>query len=134
MTTPTSEKAARPLSPHLQIYKPQLTSGMSIFHRMTGIALACGLPVFVLWLVVAAGGPEIYVNFINLFHNIIGQILLFGWTFAFFYHFCCGIRHLLWDAGYGLTIKAVYTSGYIAIGIAVLATACVWFRVYGMAS
>jgi succinate dehydrogenase / fumarate reductase cytochrome b subunit len=134
MTTPPSSKIARPLSPHLQVYKPQLTSGMSIFHRITGIALACGFPVFVAWLVVVAGGSQIYADFIGVFHTIVGQVLLFGWTFAFFYHFCCGIRHLAWDTGYWLSIKAVYTSGYVAIAIALLATASVWLKVYGMPS
>jgi len=130
--TPPATKTARPLSPHLQVYKPQLTSGMSIFHRLTGIALAFGLPVFVAWLVVLAGGKKVYPDFMGLFHTAIGQILLFGWTFAFFYHFCCGIRHLLWDAGYCLSIKAVYTSGYIAIGLAIIGTVSVWLKVYAV--
>ena len=132
MTTSSSQKIARPLSPHLQIYKPQLTSGMSIFHRITGVALAFALPVFVAWLVVVAGGPQVYADFMKLFQTLLGQILLYGWMFAFFYHFCCGIRHLLWDAGYGLNLRAVYISGYIAIGLSLLATASVWFKVHGM--
>lgn len=134
MTTPSSQKIARPLSPHLQIYRPQLTSGMSIFHRITGVALACGLPVFVAWLVVTASDAQMYGNFVNLFHNPIGQILLFGWMFAFFYHFFCGLRHLAWDAGYGLTLKAVYVSGYITIALALLLTLAVALKVYGIPS
>ncbi|HEU0117457.1 MAG TPA: succinate dehydrogenase, cytochrome b556 subunit, partial [Alphaproteobacteria bacterium] len=88
----TTGKTARPLSPHLQVYKPQLTSGMSIFHRITGVALCAALPVFVAWLVMLANGPKSYPDFMNLFHNPVGQILLFGWVFSFFYHLCCGIR------------------------------------------
>ena len=131
MSTPSS-KTARPLSPHLQIYKPQLTSGMSIFHRITGIALAAGLPVFVAWLVVVAGGPKPYQSFMECFHTTIGQIFLFGWTFSFFYHFCCGIRHLCWDAGYFLSIKSVYTTGRIALGVSILLTVYVWLHFYGL--
>src|SRR5476649_2375079 len=99
MSVSPSVKTARPLSPHLQVYRPQLTSVLSIFHRMTGVALALGLPVFVAWLVVVASGQETYSTFISYLQTTIGQILLCGWTLAFFYHFCCGIRHLLWDAG-----------------------------------
>jgi len=132
MSANSAPKTARPLSPHLQVYKPQITSAMSIFHRITGIALACGLPVFVAWLIFVAAGPKFYPIFTNPFNTVVGQILLFGWTFAFFYHFCCGIRHLLWDAGYGLSIKAVYTSGYLTIGLAVVGTASVWIKVYGL--
>jgi succinate dehydrogenase / fumarate reductase cytochrome b subunit len=132
MTTSSTPKTARPLSPHLQVYKPQLTSGMSIFHRITGVALACGMPVFVIWLLVVASGPQMYDNFTELFHTIVGQILLAGWTFAFFYHFFCGLRHLAWDAGYGLNIKAVYYSGYIAIALSLLLTAAIWVKAYGL--
>jgi len=132
MATTLLPKNARPLSPHLQIYRPQITSGMSIFHRITGMALSAGLPVFVAWLVVVASGPKIYPDFMNLFHTCLGQIVLFGWTFAFFYHFLCGIRHLAWDAGYWLSIKAVYISGYITIVLALLLTATVWIKAYGL--
>lgn len=127
-----SPKTARPLSPHLQIYKPQLTSGMSIFHRITGVGLAFGLPIFAMWLLTVAGGAEYYKNLMTLFHTWVGQVLLFGWTFCFFYHFCCGIRHLLWDAGYLLGIKAVYSSGRIALGLSVLLTIGIWLKAYGM--
>ena len=124
-------KRARPLSPHLQIYRPQLTSIMSILHRATGIALALGLPVFVAWLVALAAGEGIYNSFIDLFQNPIGQILLFGWSWSFFYHFCTGIRHLLWDAGYFLDIKGVYATGWTAVAISTLVTAGVWAMLLG---
>jgi succinate dehydrogenase / fumarate reductase cytochrome b subunit len=132
MTSPLTA-SKRPLSPHLQVYKPQLTSGMSIFHRITGIALAAGLPVFVAWVVALAGSEQLYATFTGLFNNIVGQVLLAGWSFCFFYHFCSGIRHLVWDAGYALSIKSVYISGYIAIAIALLLTAYVWLKIYGIA-
>jgi succinate dehydrogenase / fumarate reductase cytochrome b subunit len=125
-------KTARPLSPHLQVYKPQLTSGMSIFHRFTGIGLALGLPVFVFWLIQLAQGQNDYASFMDLLHTCVGQILLFGWTWAFFYHFCNGIRHLIWDTGRMLTLEKVYLSGYITIGVSVLATALIWLAAYGV--
>jgi succinate dehydrogenase / fumarate reductase cytochrome b subunit len=130
MTTPPPALKARPLSPHLQIYKPQLTTGMSIFHRMTGVALAFGLPVFVAWLVALAKGPEAYGCFDICARSLIGQALLFGWCFAFFYHFFCGIRHLLWDAGYFLDIKGVYSTGRIVLGISLFLTLGLWVKLY----
>jgi succinate dehydrogenase / fumarate reductase, cytochrome b subunit len=125
-------KTARPLSPHLQVYKPQLTSGMSIFHRFTGIGLAVGLPVLVIWLVAIAQGSNSYNEFMGYARTCIGQICLFGWTWAFFYHFCNGIRHLIWDTGRMLTIEKVYLSGYIALGVSALGTVLVWLSIYGV--
>jgi len=132
MTTVSSAKPARPLSPHLQIYKPQISSAMSIFHRITGVGLALGLPVFVAWLVALAGGNSSYAVFNKLIHTCIGQIMLLGWTWAFFYHFCCGIRHLLWDAGLFLNLKGMHTTGRIALGCSILFTIVVWFKAYGL--
>lgn len=130
MTTPAA-KPARPLSPHLSVYRPQISSVMSIFHRMTGIGLALGLPVFVAWTVAVAAGPQVYATFVGLFHNPVGQILLFGWSWAFFYHFWCGIRHLLWDAGLFLTIKGLYATGWAAFIISTLSTALTWAKILG---
>lgn len=111
----------RPLSPHLQVYKPQLTSVMSILHRLTGIALAVGTLLLVYWLAAAAGGPESYATAQAFIASPIGLILLFGWTLAFFYHLCNGIRHLFWDAGYGFELPTVYKSGWtVLIATAVL--------------
>ena len=132
MPTAPSTKPARPLSPHLQIYRWQLTSVMLILHRLSGVWLALGLPVFVVWLVVLAANAQIYGSFVSLFQNWFGQILLFGWTYAFFYHFCTGIRHLFWDTGFFLELKGVYTTGWIAFGVATLLTAYVWLRIFGV--
>jgi succinate dehydrogenase / fumarate reductase cytochrome b subunit len=125
-------KVARPLSPHIQIYKPQLTSILSISHRLTGVALSVGLIIFVAWLAALADGFENYTAFTGYLHSILGQLVLFGMTIAFFFHLCCGIRHLLWDCGLFLEIKEVYNTGYIALGAAVVLTAIVWLRVYGV--
>lgn len=129
MTPPA--KVSRPLAPHLQVYKPQLTSVMSILHRASGAGLALGLPVFVAWLVVLASGQHFYGILIGWLQNPIMQIVLFGWTWAFFYHFCTGIRHLLWDAGLFLDLKGVYSTGRIALGISTLLTLGVWAKILG---
>ncbi len=121
----------RPLSPHLSVYKPQLTSGMSIFHKITGIGMAGGVVVLVAWLACLALGKETYDTLMALLTTPVGQILLFGWTWAFFYHLCCGIRHLLWAAGWSLSIKAVYVTGYIALAVSTLLTLGLWAMILG---
>ena len=104
---------------------------MSILHRASGVWLALGLPVLVGWLVFLAAGQKFNDMFVGLFHNWFGQILLFGWTYAFFYHFCTGIRHLLWDAGFFLELKGIYATGWVAFGAATLLTAFVWLELLG---
>jgi succinate dehydrogenase / fumarate reductase, cytochrome b subunit len=128
MPAPAATKKARPLSPHLQVYKPQLTSVLSIFHRMTGIGLACGLPVFVLWLAALAKGEKAYDKFLHCAHSSVGTILLMGWSWAFMYHLCMGLRHLLWDSGNALDIKQVYKTGYIALAVSTVLTAGIWYK------
>lgn len=111
----------RPLSPHLQVYRPQWTSVLSISHRATGVALAFGTLLLVYWLAAAASGPEAFALAQRLIGSIVGQLLLLGWTFALFYHFCNGIRHLFWDAGYGFELRNAYRSGLaVLVGSAVL--------------
>ena len=112
----------RPLSPHLQIYKPQLTSVLSILHRMTGIALAVGLLMLAWWVIAAASGPPAFAVVQDFNASWVGRLLLFGWSFALFYHLCNGIRHLFWDAGYGFELPNVYASGRIVVvGLLMLA-------------
>src|ERR687892_1500300 len=101
----------RPLSPHLQVYRPQLTSVLSISHRVTGVALAVGTLLLVYWLVSAAAGPDSYATAQSVIGSWLGIVLLFGWTYALFYHLCNGIRHLFWDAGYGFELPTVYRTG-----------------------
>lgn len=117
----------RPLSPHLQVYKPQLTSMLSIFHRGTGIALAAGTLMLACWILSLASGPSAYDEFAGFAGSPFGQFLLLGWTFSLFYHLANGIRHLLWDAGWGLDIDAAYTSGYMVIAASVVLTVATWF-------
>lgn len=116
----------RPLSPHLMIYKPQLTSIMSITHRATGTALALGSLLVVWWIVALATGAE-YYNFVqSILTSWFGQLVLFGFTVAIFYHLSNGIRHLFWDFGYNLTIEGVHRSGYMVLASTVFLTALTW--------
>ena len=96
-------KTARPLSPHLSIYRFRPTMAMSILHRITGSALYVGTLLFVWWLVAAASGPEAFSYASAFFGSIIGRIILFGYTWALLHHMFGGIRHLIWDTGIGLS-------------------------------
>ena len=127
----TKTKKPRPLSPHLQIYKPQITSISSILHRLSGIALAIGLLYLVCGLMSLAGGRESYDTFMAFSASTAGQILLLGWSAAFFYHMCTGIRHFFLDAGYLYGKKIASFTGYAVIGVAVLLTLILWGGVYG---
>jgi succinate dehydrogenase / fumarate reductase, cytochrome b subunit len=112
----------RPISPHLQVYKPQLTSVLSILHRITGVALAVGTILLVYWLIAAASGPVAFASAQALIGSWIGRILLFGWTFALYFHLSNGIRHLFWDAGFGFELKTVYASGWTVVALAAVLT------------
>jgi len=116
----------RPLSPHLEVYQPQLTSVLSILHRVTGAALAVGSLLLVCWLAAAASGPESYATAEKFFGNWFIQLLLFGWTFALFYHLCNGVRHLSWDLGFGFEMDTVYKSGKAVVIAAAILTVFTW--------
>jgi succinate dehydrogenase / fumarate reductase cytochrome b subunit len=121
-----SLQASRPLSPHLQIYRWQWTMALSILHRLTGIALALGTLLLVYWLASAAAGPEAFAAAQRAMKHWLGQICLFGWTAALFYHLFNGIRHLVWDAGKGFELRHAYLSGMAVVASAVAATALAW--------
>ena len=119
----------RPLSPHLQVYRPQITSVLSISHRISGVFMAAGLLVLVYWLTALAGGPSAYADALGVLGSWPVQLLLFGWTLAFFYHFLNGIRHLVWDTGRGFEIDQVANSGRVVVIAAALLTLLFWFGV-----
>ncbi len=100
--TPTGPRHARPLSPHLQIYKPMLTMMMSIVHRITGAALYLGTLLLAWWLIATASGPDAYANVEWFMSSLIGRLILFGYTWALLHHMLGGIRHLIWDSLHGL--------------------------------
>jgi succinate dehydrogenase / fumarate reductase cytochrome b subunit len=112
----------RPLSPHLQIYKPQLTSVLSISHRMTGFALSIIIllsPVIIYFLTNSADTHQVVISLLqNSIIKLIFSLALFG----LIYHLCNGIRHLAWDAGYGLDLDSSYKSGYIVLGVSISLT------------
>ena len=97
----TRAPVQRPISPHLSIYKPTLTMMMSIVHRITGIALYFGTALLVWWLVAAASGSNAYAKVAWFMSSVIGQAILFGYTWALVHHMFGGIRHFIWDTGYG---------------------------------
>ena len=121
-----SKSAARPLSPHLQIYRPQLTSVLSFTHRLTGVALGIYAIALVAWLIAAASGSQPYSIVQNFIQSLLGQVLLVGGIFCFFLHVCGGIRHLLWDAGRGFELGAIYTSGWIVLAASIVLTVSAW--------
>jgi succinate dehydrogenase / fumarate reductase cytochrome b subunit len=118
----------RPLSPFMigSLYKPQLTSMLSIMHRITGAGLGLGAVVVTLWLWAAVIGDDAFALMQSFRASLIGKCMLFCWLFAFVYHFLNGIRHLKWDMGYGLNLPSVYRSGYVVIVGSVVLTVLIW--------
>lgn len=112
----------RPLSPHLQVYKPQITSVLSILHRITGVALIAGTLLLTWWLVSAAYGPEAFANAQAFIGSWFGQLLLWAFTFALFYHLGNGVRHLAWDFGWGFELSQVRASGIAILAFAAAGT------------
>ena len=112
----------RPLSPHLQVYKPQLTSVLSITHRGTGVFLSLGALVLTYWLVSLAVSEELFNSFHLHTTFWYGKLFLIGFVFSLYYHLSNGIRHLFWDIGLGLEISTTYKSGYFTIFISVVLT------------
>ena len=128
--TPSGVKDARPLSPHLQIYKPQITSILSILHRMMGVALSAGAIFLIYWLAAAAYGPEAFARAQGFMGAWFGQLVLLGMTFSLFYHLANGIRHLLWDAGIGFELPMLRATGIMVVILAFGLTALTWIVAY----
>lgn len=122
-----SAHANRPLSPHLQVYRWELTTmAMSISHRMSGVFLSVGSVLLAVWLVAAAMGGEAFQAVNGHLGAWYGQALLLAWSYALFYHLCNGIRHLVWDTGTALGRETARISGYIALAASVVLTALAW--------
>ena len=120
----------RPLSPHLQVYRPQMTSVMSILHRAAGVVLTTGTLIMAAWLVSMALGKEAYDVVVTVIGHPLGQFVLFGYSVALIYHALNGVRHLGWDLGYGLTIPQVYKNGQIVLFLTVVLTMGLWSAVW----
>lgn len=116
----------RPKSPNVQIYRPQLTSVLSILNRITGIALSACAVALVVWLIAAATGPQAYGVVQGAIASWFGHILLFGATFVFFLHLCGGIRHLVWDTVHGFELRSIYISGWMVLGASMALTVTAW--------
>ena len=117
----------RPLSPHLQVYKPQLTSVLSMTHRGTGVFLSLGALVLTYWLVSLAVSEKLFNSFHLHTTFWYGKLFLIGFVFSLYYHLANGIRHLFWDIGLGLEISTTYKSGYFTIFISVVLTLATLF-------
>jgi succinate dehydrogenase / fumarate reductase cytochrome b subunit len=116
----------RPLSPHLTIYRPQITSMLSILHRITGVALYAGTALLMGWLWSAAYAPELFAQMHQCLSSTIGKVALIGWTLAFYFHLANGIRHLFWDVGMGFSIPQATRSGWLVLIFTLLATLFSW--------
>lgn len=118
--------AARPLSPHLQVWRWHVTMLGSILHRATGAALYVGAMIVAGWAVALAGGPQAYGDYMHLLGSPLGKLVMFGLTFAVFYHLASGVRHLAWDVGAGFAPRTADMTGAAVIAFAVAATLAVW--------
>jgi len=123
---------ARPISPHLSIYRPQINMVMSIVHRITGSALYVGTLLLAAWLVAAAMGPGEFAFVNSLFAHPLGLVVLLGYTWALIHHMLGGVRHLIWDTGQGLDIKSVDGLGWLTIIASVITTGVVWAMALSM--
>lgn len=124
------KKREMPLSPHLQVYKPQITSVLSILHRFTGVVLYFGALLVVGWLICLSSGLESYQCFMSWLKSPLGYIVLMGWTFSLYYHLCNGIRHLAWDLGHGYDISTATRTGWLVVVSAFAFSICTWILGY----
>jgi succinate dehydrogenase / fumarate reductase cytochrome b subunit len=113
------------------VYRPQITSVLSISHRASGVVLAGGSLLLVYWLLALAGGPEAYATAMGFFEHWLIRLGLAAVSFAFFYHLCNGIRHLCWDAGWGFEIRQVIVSGWTVVIASLLLTLGFWLLAAG---
>lgn len=123
-------QAERPLSPHLQIYRPMLTMMMSIAHRVSGAANAVGFLLLTWWLVAIASGPEAYAIVSQFLGSIAGRTLLFLFSWGLIHHMLGGIRHLIWDTGHGLDKTSIEVFAWATIIGSITLTALLWFAGY----
>lgn len=126
------KSAARPLSPHLQIYRPMLTMMMSIMHRITGVGLYFGIVLLVWWLT-AASVSDSYFEFVQgFFGHWFGRLLLFGFTWALIHHALGGLRHLLWDTGRGFDLTLIEWLARGNLAGSIVLTLLLWIIGYGV--
>ena len=129
--TPRSP-VSRPVSPHLQIYRPMMTTTMSIVHRITGVGLYTGTLLLAWWLVAAASGPEAYQVFADFISSVFGRLILFGYSWALIHHLLGGVRHFIWDMGHGFELKQIEVMAWGTLIGSVVLTLGVWALAYSM--
>ena len=122
---------SRPLSPHLQVYRWQITMTMSILHRVSGVVLTVGAFGLAWWLLALAAGGDQYAHASALVASPVGLLMLFGFSLSLVYHLLNGLRHLMWDMGWGYDIPEVYRSGWAVAALTVVFTAAIWFAAFG---
>ncbi len=125
--------ANRPLSPHLQVYRPQLTSILSILHRITGVGLWAGALLMTYWLSSATYGPEAFARAQSILGSCFGRLVLLGLSVALFYHLANGIRHLAWDIGWGYEMDKLNISGWAVVIFTFVMTILTFLAGYWMA-
>ncbi|MGD9582856.1 MAG: succinate dehydrogenase, cytochrome b556 subunit [Lysobacterales bacterium] len=121
----------RPLSPHISIYRKQLTSVLSILHRMTGVVLALGLLLLAYFVVALAAGPEAFAGFARISRSWLGALLWLGLAFSLAYHLANGVRHLFWDIGRGFELHQTTRSGWSVVTVSIIATLVVAWGLFG---
>lgn len=114
------------MSPHLQVWRWHITMAASIATRVTGVGLYLGALILAAWALCLASGPEAYATFLAVMGSPLGKLVLFGMTISFFYHLAAGVRHMIWDLGYGLTLKSANALSAASFAFAVAATVAVW--------
>ena len=128
--TQAAKPSARPLSPHLQVYRLPLAAWLSISHRITGVGLTLGTLLLTWWVAAAAYGHDAYATFAGFIGSPFGYLILFGFSVALFFHLCNGIRHLLWDAGKNFSIAETKRSNVFVIAGTVILTAIAWLAAF----
>jgi succinate dehydrogenase / fumarate reductase cytochrome b subunit len=125
---------AKPLSPHLGIYRWQYTMALSIANRVTGVALSVSILAFVYWLAAVAAGPEPYAQAQQILTSPLALVVFAAATFCFFFHLCNGIRHLVWDLGYGFELPTARASGWTVVIVSLVLTAAFWIALKALMS
>ena len=121
-----------PLSPHLQIYRWQTTSLLSILHRISGVVSSLGSMIIIIFLLSIGLGEDSFKFVISISDNVFIRTVLIGLSFCIFFYILSSIRHLLWDYGYGLDLNVAKITGWTALSVAVILTICFWLILYGV--
>jgi len=126
MTDASRTPRAKPLSPHLQVWRWHITMASSILHRATGCALYVGALIAAAWALSLASGPEAYAAFKGVMGSWLGLVVMFGLTLSLFFHLANGIRHLVWDTGHAFDLKSANASSVLVFAFAIAATLAIW--------